>query len=94
MNNPTYKEKAIRTRNLIRNKPGGSGDELLKAYLDLLFEKADGHLPELKSAARHMPAWQYYNWDIFVPALIIVQIILYFLTKLIISLCQKFINRS
>ncbi|KAK0397909.1 hypothetical protein QR680_002330 [Steinernema hermaphroditum] len=81
LNNSKYKAQALRTQKLVMTKPYGAADRLVK-YTEFVAAN-EGRLPELQIEGRHLSYIELYNFDIVVPAAIVLIIVCYLLFKLL-----------
>uniref|UniRef100_A0A1I7YIZ7 glucuronosyltransferase n=1 Tax=Steinernema glaseri TaxID=37863 RepID=A0A1I7YIZ7_9BILA len=81
LNDPTYKEQALRSQKLVTTKPYAAADRLVK-YTEFVAANG-GRLPELQIEGRHLSYAQLYNLDIIVPVLCIFVFFCFLLVKLV-----------
>lgn len=75
LENPSYKQKALRTQRLFLNKPLTAEEKLTK-YVRLL-EMNDGELPEIKSIASKLSLIELYNLDVLFLIFLSISIVFY-----------------
>lgn len=85
----SYAENAKKIRRMLAKKPF-SAEELLVRWTEFAGEFKS--LPELDNYGRHLNFITYYMLDVFVPAMLVVVLLIYCLAKLLMFIIRRFIS--